>query len=123
MTYVRAAFHTSNGFQLVYHILELAHPRLWQAKGGIHKNIPAPSYLDVTDDSIYTFLTKYKNFLLYEQLSPEKRVYNETEQTLLIISALKYDALLKPGVQYVALVLHAYQRDSTLNPSIPFPLE
>ena len=123
MTYVIAASHTSNGFQLVYRILELVLPRLRQAKGGIHKNIPAPSYLDVSDDSIYTFLTKYKNFLLLEQLSPENRIYNETEQTLFIISALKHDARLKTGVQYVASVLHAYQRDYTLNPSIPLPLE
>ena len=64
MTYVRAASHTSNRFQPVYRILKLVHPRLRQAKGGIHKNIPAPSYLYVTDDSINTFLTKYKNISL-----------------------------------------------------------
>ena len=118
LTYVRAASHTSNGFQLIYRILELVYPRLRQAKGGIHKFIPVPSYKDIEDDSIYTFLTQYKNYLLYEQLSPEKRVYNETEQTMFIISAFKHDARLRPGVQYIESVLQAYQRDSRLNPSL-----
>ena len=35
MAYVRAASGTSNGFQLIYRIVELIHPRLCQAKGGI----------------------------------------------------------------------------------------
>ena len=123
MTYVRAASHTSNGFQLIYRILELVHPRLRQAKGGIHKQIHVPSYQDVSDDSIYTFLTQYKNYLLYEQLSPENRKYNQTEQTMFIISALRHDVQLRPGVNYVESVLQAYQRDTRLNPSIKFPLE
>lgn len=73
IAYVRAASGTSNGFQLIYRIIELVHPRLRQAKGGIHKAIPVPTYDDVDDDSIYTFLIKYKNYLLYEKLSPERR--------------------------------------------------
>ena len=60
MTYVRAASHTSNGFHLMYCILELVHPQLHQVKGGIHKCIHTTLYSDVTDDSIYTFLTKYE---------------------------------------------------------------
>ena len=40
-----------------------------------------------------------------------------------IISALKQDIRLRPGIQYVESVLQAYQRDSRLNPSIQFPLE
>lgn len=123
MTYVRAASHTSNGFQLIYRILELVHPRLRQAKGGIHKNIPVPAYSDVTDDSIYTFITKYQNYLLYEYLSPKKREYNATEQTMFIISALRHDTRLRPGLNYAESVLQAYQRDSLLNPDTPFPLE
>ena len=60
IAYVNAASATSNVFQLIYRIVELVHPKLRQEKGGIHKIIPAPTYTDVTDDSIYTFLTKYK---------------------------------------------------------------
>ena len=121
--YVRAAASTSDGFRLIYRILELVHPRLRQSKGGIHKRITIPSYSDITDDSIYTFLTKYKNYLLYEKLSPESRMYNPVEQTMFIIDALKHDARLQPGLQYVASNLHAYQRDVSLNPAISFPLE
>ena len=40
-----------------------------------------------------------------------------------IISALKHDIRLRPGVQYVESVLQAFQRDARLNPSIEFPLE
>ena len=123
LTYVRAASHTSNGFQLMYRILELVHPRLRQAKGGIHKQVHVPLYSDVEDDSIYTFLTQYQNYLLYEKLSPENRSYNQSEQTMFILSALRHDERLRPGINYVESVLRAYQRDSRLNPSIPFPLE
>ena len=78
-TYIQAAANNSNGFQLLYRILEIIHPRLRISKGGIHKTIEAPNYNDVNDDSIYTFITRYKNYLLYEQLSPENRAYNKRE--------------------------------------------
>ena len=82
-----------------------------------------PTYSDITDDSIYTFLNQYKNYLLYEKLSPESRVYNNTEQTMFIINALRHDARLRPGLHYVESSLQAYQRDARLNPAITFPLE
>ena len=121
--YVRAASATSDGFRLIYRILELVHPRLRQSKGGIHKTITIPAYKDITDDSIYTFLNQYKNYLLYENLSPESREYNKTEQTMFIINALRHDERLRPGLHYVESTLQAYQKDKNLNPSIKFPLE
>ena len=105
--YARAAAGNSNGFQLIYRIIELVHPRLHQAKGGIHKAIPIPTYDEVEDDSIYTFLIKYKNYLLYEKLSPEHRAYNATEQTLFIINALKHDTRFRTGMHYVESSLQA----------------
>ena len=121
--YVRAASATSDGFRLVYRILELVHPRLRQSKGGLHKTIAIPEYKNVTDDSIYTFLNQYKNYLLYEKLSPKSREYNQTEQTMFIVNALRHDARLQPGIQFVESTLQAYQRDAHLNPLIQFPLE
>ena len=85
--------------------------------------IPVPSYNDVEDDSIYTFLSTYKNYLLYEELSPQTRQYNTTEQTLFIINALKGDYRFRIGLHYVESTLNTYQRDVRLNPILPFPLE
>jgi len=75
------------------------------------------------DDSIYTFLNRYKNFLLYEKLSPESRIYNNVEQTTFIINALRHDVRLRPGLFYVESTLQAYQRDVRLNSAITFPHE
>ena len=123
IAYVHAASSNSDGFRLIYRILELVHPRLRQSKGGMHKTIPPPTYSDITDDSIYTFLKRYKNFLMYEKLSPQSRIYNDVEQTTFIINALRHDARLRPGLYYVESTLQAYQRDVRLNSAIPFPLE
>lgn len=95
MTYVRAASHTSK------RIHDLVHPHLRQDKGEIHKQILAASYSDITDDIVYTILTQYRNYLLYERLSPEKRFYN----TMYIISALRHDVRLRPGIKYVESTL------------------
>ena len=75
------------------------------------------------DDSIYTFLNRYKNFLLHEKLSPESRIYNNDEQTTFIINALRHDVQLRPRLFYVESTLQAYQRDVRLNSAITFPHE
>ena len=72
-SYVRAAAGTSNGFQLLYRILELVHPQLRAEQGGTHELITIPSYSDIDNNSIYTFMIRYQNYLLYESLSPQKR--------------------------------------------------
>ena len=89
----------------------------------MHKTIPPPSYTDIEDDSIYTFVNRYENYLVYESLSLENRTYNNVEQTTFIINALRQDTRLHPGLSYVESSLQAYQRDSRLNPAITFPLE
>ena len=60
-TYIHAAANNSDGFKLLYRILEIIHPRLRISKGSIHKMIKAPTYSDIEDDSVYTFITRYKN--------------------------------------------------------------
>ena len=122
-TYVRAAAANSNGFQLIYRILELVHPRLRQSKGGIHKIIHVPSYNEILNDSIYTLLTRYQNYLLYESFSPETRIYNQVEQTMFVLDALCHDSILKAGVAYVELTLQSYQNNTRLNPFLQFTLE
>ena len=122
-TYVQAATSNSNGYQLLFRILELVHPQLREAKGGINKSIPIPVYTDVDDDSIYTFLTRYQNYLLYEQLSPEHRVYSKREQTIFLITSLKLDKRFRMGVQYVENSLMAYQRDVITTPTVEFPFD
>ena len=57
MAYACAAANTSNGFRFIFRVVELVHPQLRQAKGGIHKSIPILSYIDIKDDSFYTFLS------------------------------------------------------------------
>ena len=42
---------------------------------------------------------------------------------MFIISALKHEIRLRPVINYVESVLHAFQRDSRLNPALLFPLE
>ena len=56
---------------------------------------------------MYKFLSQYQNYLLYEKLSPESRMYNQLEQTIFIINALKHDVQLRPGLKYVASNLQA----------------
>ena len=58
-TYIQAAANSNDGFKLLYRILEIIYPKLRAEKGGIHKVVEAPAYADVTDDNIYTFMTKY----------------------------------------------------------------
>ena len=57
-TFITAAANSSDGFRLIYRILEIIHPRLRLEKGGLHKTIDPPSYNDITDDSIYTIITR-----------------------------------------------------------------
>jgi len=113
----------SNGFQLLYRILELVHPRLRHEKGSINKIILPPTYEDVTGDIIYTFLTRYKKYLVYKSLSPESRTYNNVEQKMFIINALYHDSRLRPGLVYVKAIIQAYRCDASLNISITFPLK
>ena len=122
-TFITAAANSSDGFRLLYRILEIIHPRLRLEKGGLHKTIDPPSYNDIADDSIYTFITRYKNYLLYEKLSPENRSYNKREQTMFIIKALGIDSRFKDGLVYVEATLQAYQRDMQITPTTPFPLD
>ena len=122
-TYVQAAANNADGFKLLYRIVEIIHPQLRASKGGIHKSIEPPSYNDVNDDSIYTLLNRYKNYLLYELLSPETRKYNKREQATYIINSLKDDERFSPGVEYVRSTLQAYQRDCRTNPSVTFPID
>ena len=122
-TYINAAANNNDGFKLLYRIVEIIHPQLRAAKGGIHKAITAPSYADIDDDNIYTFMTKYKNYLVYETLSPEHRQYNKQEQTMYVVNALKQDDRFKSGLDYVLSTLLSYQRDRRGNPGIPYPLD
>ena len=72
-SYVNAASNNSDGFRLLYRIVEIYTPTTTCFERGIHKSIEQPQYSDVDNDSIYTFINRYKNYLLYELLSPEKR--------------------------------------------------
>ena len=92
------------------------------SKGGIHKTIEAPTYSEVDDDSIYTFITRYKNYLLHEQLSPEQCQYNKKEQTMFILNALSFDKRFWDGLQYVEASLQSFQRDSRVTSSTTFPI-
>lgn len=65
-TYINASTNNSDIFKLLYGILEIIHPRLRISKSGVYKTIVAPFYTDVEDDNMYTFITRYKNYLLYE---------------------------------------------------------
>ena len=71
-TYVKAATNSSDSFKLLYRIVEIINPQLRASKGGVHEVIESPLYDDVEDNNIYTFITRYKNYLMYKQLSPEK---------------------------------------------------
>ena len=75
-THARAAAANSNRFQLIYRILEVVHPRICQSMGGIYKIIHVPSYNNISDDNIYTLLTGYQKYLVYESFSTESCSYN-----------------------------------------------
>ena len=121
--YVQAASNTNDGFKLLYRILGIIHPVLRASKGGIHRSIGAPSYIDINDDSIYTFITRYKNYLTYEMLSPEKRQYNKKEQAMFVVQALKTDDRFQPGLEYVTNTLLSHQRALQIISTTPFPLD
>ena len=74
MACVKAADNNSGGFKLLYHIVESIHPQLLASKGEVHKVIESPSYDNVEDYSIYTFITRYKNYLLYKKAQPRETV-------------------------------------------------
>lgn len=97
-TFIQVAANNSNSFKLIYRILEIIHPRLRLYKGGVHLTIEALTYVDVEDDNIYTFITRYKNYLLYEQLSKESRTYNKHEQAMFISNALVQDKRFRVGL-------------------------
>ena len=90
-TDVNTVSNNSDGFKLMYRIVEIIHPQLRASKGGLHKIITNPKYDEIEDGSIYTFITRYKNYLQYELLSSEKRQYNRQEQTMYVVNALKAD--------------------------------
>ena len=64
----------------MYSILEIIHHKVRAEKGAIYNTIVAPKYSDVPDDSIYIFITRYQNYLMYEELSPEIRSYRKIEK-------------------------------------------
>ena len=123
LTYVQAATNNSDGFQLLYRIFEIIHPQLRAEKGGINKSFEAPKYSDIKDDSIYTFISRYKNYLMYKALSTEKSQYNKKELVLFIVRALKSDERSKPSLESILTTLQAYQRDSRSNPDVTFPFD
>ena len=100
-TYVHAAANSNNGFKLLYRIIEIIHPRLRAENGGLNKTIEAPIYADVQDDSIYTFITRYENYLMFEELSPENRTYTKREQCMYIFKALIGDKSFRPELLYL----------------------
>ena len=122
-TFITAAANSSDGFRLLYRILEIIQPRLWLEKGEHHKTIDPPSYNNIEDYSIYTFITRYKNYLLYKELSQESRSYNKIEQTMFVLEALVVDSWFKDGLVYVEATLQSYQRDTNIAPTTPFPLD
>lgn len=89
----------------------------------MHKTIDTPAYTDVEDDSIYTFSTRYKNYLLYEQLSKKSCMYNKNEQTIFIINELIQDKWFRIGLLYVEATVHARQNKYRLDEHTIFPLD
>ena len=122
-TYVQSASNDSDGFKILYRIVEIIHPQLRASKGGIHKTIKAPSYEDIEDDSTYTCITRYKNYLLYETLSTERRQYNKQEQTMYVVNALKTDVRFKEGIEYSLGAVLSCQQDSRTDPSKLYPID
>ena len=103
--------------------MEIIDPRLRLEKGGMHKTIERPNYDNIADNSIYTFVTRYKKLIFYEELSPQHRSYNQQEQTMFILHALKVDTCFKEGLVYVEATIQAYQRDTIITPTTLFPLD
>lgn len=122
-TYINAAANNSDGFKLLYNILEIIHQMLRISKGRVHKTIVAPAYTYVEDDNIYTYITRYKNFLLYEGLSPEKRSYNKQEQAMFVFNALSKDKRFKNGLVYVEATIQAWQHGTQLAGATRFTLD
>ena len=52
LTYIKAANNNSDGFKLMYRIVEIIHPQQRVSKGGIRRSIEPPSYTDIEDDNI-----------------------------------------------------------------------
>ena len=78
-TYITAVTNNSDRFKLLYRIIEISHPLLRSQKGDIHTAIAAPKYSDAQDNSIYIFITRYKKYITYEELTVENRTYNKIE--------------------------------------------
>ena len=108
-SYLSAISENSNGFLLMCRIVDLIHRHLRQEKGGIHTSIPPPKYTNVADNSIYTYLDRYRKCLVYESLSPKYRAYNIVEQVMFILNTLHHDSRLKPRIDHVETTIKAYQ--------------
>lgn len=89
----------------------------------MHKSVEAPSYDDDEVDSIYTLITRYKNYLVYKLLSPEKCSYIKREQTMFILNALIQDTRFRIGLIYVDETTHVFRMDCILLPDTMFPLD
>ena len=103
--------------------MEIIHPILHLEKEGTHKAIEPPNYGDISDNSIYMFITRYKSFLLYKELSPQHCSYNQKEQTMFILHTLKVDTRFKEDLIYVEATIQAYQWDTVITPTTLFPLD
>ena len=71
-TYILVAANHSDGFKLLYCILEIIHPKVRAEKRSIDKTVEVTKYCNIPDDSIYTFITRYQNYLVYEEIIPQK---------------------------------------------------
>ena len=122
-TYVKSVATNSYGFKLIYRIVEIIHPQLRASKGGVYEVIESPLYDNVEDNSIYTFITRYNNYLMYKQLSPDKRSYNKRKQTRFILNDLMINKRVRVDLLYAEAIIQTFQRDCRLIPDTMFQID
>ena len=91
-----------DGFEVLYDILAEVLPKLNKNTAKSHK-IQKPSYTEMDDDNIYTYISAYNAFLEFESLGSNSRNYTPHEITVYIADDLEKDPHKRfdKGISYV----------------------
>ena len=79
-----------NGFEVMQDVLSDILPRL-NVNSAKTNAIQRPTYENMEEDNIYTYLNMYNAFLMFEQLGTTSRTYTDYEQAVYITTDLDRD--------------------------------
>lgn len=107
--------NNQDGFDVLYRILCLCHPRL------VNRTAPMPKPVFNTNTNLFDYIISYQAFLAYEDILGRK--YDEAQQLQEVLMCMTVDGRYERAVTNINISLEMYNRMKRLNPKEKFPDE